>query len=245
MTLILACENEDFNSTVGAPIKTKRLASPNSVKCYRKPPGIIPKVAITFASHFKTVNPNPQTEIPLTQIHSRKGFEALFREHYDGLCTYVYFYLKDRAASEEVVQELFFNLWKKREELEITTSVKSYLYKSARNHSLNVIKHIEVRENYKKLNEEQRSEAESHSHHDMEVGELQARISKAIDKLPPERQKIFMMSRYEDLKYREIADKLDLSVKTVEAQMGKALKFLREELADYLPLWMFILFFVE
>ena len=194
---------------------------------------------------FNAVKPETVTDQPTQQIRTKQGYEALFREHYDGLCGYVNVYLKDRAAAEEVVQELFFNLWKKREEIEINSSIKAYLYKAARNHSLNVLRHIEIRENYKKLNEEHRADAEAHSHNEMEVGELQVRISKAIDKLPPERQKIFLMSRYEDLKYREIADKLKLSVKTVEAQMGKSLKFLREELEDYLPLWLFLLIFVE
>lgn len=191
------------------------------------------------------MKPNTETVTFSEQIRSKHGYEALFREHYDPLCGYVFFYLKDRAASEEVVQDIFFNLWKKRNELEINTSLKSYLYKAARNHSLNVLKHIEVRENYKLKNEEERSQAENHSHSEMEVSELEKRIEAAIDQLPPERKKIFLMSRYENLKYREIADKLDISLKTVEAQMGKALKFLREQLIDYLPLWLSLLLFLE
>lgn len=191
------------------------------------------------------MQPNSDTIKLPHDIRTKSGYEALFREHYEGLCTYVHFYLKDYAAAEEVVQDLFFNLWKKREELEITTSIKSYLYKAARNHSLNVIKHIEVRENYKKMNEEHRSDSEMQGTDEMETLELEQRIKDAIDQLPPERQKIFLMSRYEDLKYREIAEKLKISVKTVEAQMGKALKFLKEQLSDYLPLWLSFLIFLE
>ncbi len=191
------------------------------------------------------MQPNSDTIKLPRDIRTKSGYEALFREHYEGLCTYVHFYLKDYAAAEEVVQDLFFNLWKKREELEITTSIKSYLYKAARNHSLNVIKHIEVRENYKKMNEEHRSESEMLGTDELETLELEQRIKAAIDNLPPERKKIFLMSRFEDLKYREIAEKLNISVKTVEAQMGKALKFLKEQLSDYLPLWLSIILFFE
>lgn len=189
------------------------------------------------------VDSNPILTPP--DFKSKQGYEALFREYYQPLCAYVHFYLKDRAASEEVVQDLFFNLWKKREDLEINTSIKSYLYAAARNHSLNVLKHIEVRENYKKLNEESRSLQESQVQDGIEASELEKRIKNAINQLPPERQRIFLMSRYEDLKYREIAEKLNISIKTVEAQMGKALKFLKEQLSDYLPLWLALLIFFE
>ncbi len=191
------------------------------------------------------MQPNSETIQLPHDIRTKGGYEALFREHYEGLCIYAHFYLKDYAAAEEVVQDLFFNLWKKREELEITTSIKSYLYKAARNHSLNVLKHIEVRENYKKMNEEHRSESELQGTNELEAVELEERIKAAIDQLPPERKKIFLMSRYEDLKYREIAEKLNISVKTVEAQMGKALRFLKEQLSDYLPLWLSLILFLE
>ncbi len=191
------------------------------------------------------MQPNSETIQLSHDIRTKSGYEALFREHYEGLCTYAHFYLKDYAAAEEVVQDLFFNLWKKREELEITTSIKSYLYKAARNHCLNVLKHIEVRENYKKMNEEQRSVSELQGTNELEAVELEERIKAAIDQLPPERKKIFLMSRYEDLKYREIAEKLNISVKTVEAQMGKALRFLKEQLSDYLPLWLSLILFLE
>lgn len=203
---------------------------------------VISQILILHLPHTRyCVPPNTETiKLPF-DIRTKSGYESLFREHYQGLCTYVHFYLKDFAAAEEVVQELFYNLWKKRDELDINTSIKSYLYKAARNQSLNVIKHIEVRENYKKINEEQRQGSEMHIGDEVETIELQDRIQAAINLLPPERKKIFLMSRYEDLKYREIAEKLNISVKTVEAQMGKALRFLKQQLNEYLPLWLIIL----
>lgn len=178
-------------------------------------------------------------------LGTKAGFETLFRKHYQDLCTYAFYYLKDQAAAEEEVQDIFFNLWKKREELEITGSIKSYLFRATRNHCLNVIKHLEVRDNYKAHNEQMRSVQEQEGERVLETKELQERIDAAVEALPQERKKIFMMSRYEGLKYREIAYQLEISVKTVENQMGKALAFLREQLVDYLPLWLYLWFFIE
>lgn len=168
-------------------------------------------------------------------ISDKKSFESLFHIHYSDLCSFAFHYLKDFPASEEIVQDLFVNLWAKKDELQIKSSLKSYLFQSTKNRCLNLIKHIEIRENYKGLNQERRNEEESFSGREMEESELNLKIEKTVSKLPTERQRIFRMSRYEDLKYKEIAEKLNISIKTVENQMGKALKFLRDELADYLP----------
>ena len=185
---------------------------------------------------------------PLTNseyLTTNTGFEKLFRAYYQELCTYAFYYLKDQAAAEEEVQDIFVSLWKKRDELEITSSLKSYLYRATRNHCLNVIKHLEIRDSYKKHNEAIRKVEEQELGIHMETKELQVKIDAAIDQLPTERKRIFMMSRFEGLKYREIADQLNISVKTVENQMGKALAFLREQLVDYLPLWLYLWFFIE
>lgn len=191
------------------------------------------------------MQPNHEVISSQSFFHNKADFEGLFREHYQNLVSYSFFYLKDHAASEEAVQEVFFTLWQKREDLNISSSIKAYLYRSVRNHCLNVIKHIEIRENYKEHNERSRMEVEGRGEQTLETKELELRIEKAIDQLPPERKRIFIMSRYEDMKYREIADELGISVKTVEAQMGKALKFLREQLVDYLPLWLYMLIFLD
>lgn len=191
------------------------------------------------------MQPNHEVISSQSFFHNKADFEGLFREHYQNLVSYSFFYLKDHAASEEAVQDVFFTLWQKREDLNISSSIKAYLYRSVRNHCLNVIKHIEIRENYKEHNERSRMEVEGRGEQILETKELELRIEKAIDQLPPERKRIFIMCRYEDMKYREIADELGISVKTVEAQMGKALKFLREQLVDYLPLWLYMLIFLD
>ena len=165
---------------------------------------------------------------------SRSDFELLFKTHYSDLCAYANVYIKDLDASEELVQEVFFKLWSKRDSIEITSSMQSYLFRAVRNSSLNLIKHINIREDYKVHNEREISHSEMEHYDQVEASELEQKISKAIDELPVERRKIFIMSRYDGLKYSEIAEKLGISPKTVENQMGKALKYMREHLKEYL-----------
>ncbi len=158
----------------------------------------------------------------------------MFRTHYSKLCAYANKFLKDIDASEEIVQELFYNLWLNRESLNIKSSVNSYLFRSVRNSCLNMIKHINIREEYKAFNEAEIKDKEENFEDSFETSELEQKIRRTIDMLPTERRKVFIMSRYDGLKYREIAEKLNISVKTVENQMGKAIKFLREQLSNYL-----------
>jgi RNA polymerase sigma-70 factor (ECF subfamily) len=169
-----------------------------------------------------------------------EGFERLFRAHYSRLCSYANLFLNDPEAAEDVVQEVFFKLWKNREVVTIHTTLKSYLFRSVRNGCLNLIEHVTVRETYKAYHEEDIREAENKMVDEAIVTELEMKIRESIDLLPEERRKIFVMSRFDGLKYREIAEKLNISVKTVENQMYQALRFLREKLVDYLPLLLVI-----
>lgn len=180
-------------------------------------------------------------EIINSECVSRQDFEYLFNEHYSRLCSYAYNFLKEKDGSEEIVQEVFFKLWIKRNEITIESSLESYLYRAVRNACLNLIKHINIREKYKEYNQETIEYDEQVDKDPMNASELELKIRASIDLLPEQRKKIFILSRYEQLKYKEIAEQLGISVKTVENQMGKALKFLREELAEYLPL--IVLFF--
>ncbi|MEL7001410.1 MAG: RNA polymerase sigma-70 factor [Bacteroidota bacterium] len=167
-------------------------------------------------------------------------FEQIFREYYSMLCHFAVRYTQDPEEAEEIVQQLFVRIWQKRSEIVISGSFKSYLFQSARNACLNHIKHQKVRLEHHQYT--LKTADASSVENTLEVLELENKIQEALDKLPPERQKIFLMSRNEGLKYKEIAEKLNISVKTVENQMGKALKFLRTELIDYLSIAIFISF---
>ena len=184
--------------------------------------------------------PAPGIATQKAAIADIAGFEQLFKSNYPNLCAYANLFVNDPDAAEDVVQEVFFKLWKNRAELEIQTNLKSYLFRAVRNGCMNLIEHIQVRDSYKILNEEDIKDAESRYIDEAIVSELEQRIRETIDKLPTERRKIFIMSRFDGLKYREIADRLGISVKTVENQMYQALKFLRDNLVDYLPLLILI-----
>lgn len=183
-----------------------------------------------------------------SQLHSirsgdEQAFEQLFRAQYPVLCGYARKYLNDIDQAEEVVQEMFFNFWQKKEKLDINISIEAYLFRSVRNSCLNYLKHLKIREEHRLATNQELRKKEQEVHDNVVALELQEQIENVIDQLPPERKKIFKMSRYEELKYKEIAEKLNLSVKTVEAQMGKALKHLRLHLADYLSVT--IIFIIE
>ncbi len=171
----------------------------------------------------------------LDNWQSKEGFEILYKEYFEPLCAYVFGVLQDHDASEEVVQNLFVKLWIKRNRIPINTSVKSYLYQAAKNASLNLINHIKVKEKYKQHNKELMLSAERNFTNPTEDNDLSNAVQQAIDKLPEKRKEIFLMSRNEGLKNREIAEHLNISIKTVESQMGKALSTLRTELTEYLP----------
>lgn len=160
----------------------------------------------------------------------------LFKTFYQPLCNYAYTFIQDRDEAEEIVQSTFLSVWEKRDGMEIRTGVKPYLYAMVRNACLNVIKHEKIKQKHvtAELALAERS-VESVSRTVM-ASELETRISEAMEKLPEQCRLIFKLSRFEELKYAEIADQLELSVKTVENQMGKALKIMREQLKDYLPL---------
>jgi len=169
------------------------------------------------------------------------AFEALFKSYYQPLVGYGRTIVKDADEAEDIVQQVFISVWEKRSELEIHTSLRAMLYKAVYNSSLNRLKHGEVRRNYSK--EIKLASSVSFTQEDVQYKELQKKINDAIDLLPEQCAKIFKMSRFDQLKYQEIADILSLSVKTVENQMGKALKLLRENMKDYLML--IILFIIK
>lgn len=167
------------------------------------------------------------------------AFESVFKELYAPLSGYAVKYLKDLEQAEEVVQDVFCTLWEKRQNINITISLSSYLYTSVRNRCLN-----EIRRQKNRTSQSQQ-ELEEIPDNDTRIEdlELDQQIEEAIRNLPEMSRKVFEMSRMEGLKYKEIADKLGITVKAVEANMSRALKKLRNDLKDYI-ISLLIFFFI-
>jgi len=172
------------------------------------------------------------------------AFNTLFRKYYSAMCHFANQFLHDRELAEEVVQDMFVKIWEKRAVLNIETSVKQYLFRSVRNHCLNQIQHEKIKKQYaNKVLESAHQEINAEQYY-LEV-DLICRIEKSIESLPPKRKEIFRLSREQGFKYKEIADELGISVKTVEAQMGLALKYLRQDLKDFSNYLMTLFFMLK
>lgn len=169
---------------------------------------------------------------------NEEAFNKAFDLYYSRLCFFADKMLRDFDLSRSVVQQVFVDLWIKREKLQID-SLQSYLYQSVRNASLDVLKHKKAESKYLSTLEKE----ESGQINDLiEEAELADRINKAIQKLPEKCREIFLLCRFEELKYAEIAARLNISVKTVEMQISIALKKLRKELSDYQMIQLLVLF---
>jgi len=170
-------------------------------------------------------------------------FEKVFKANFKNLYAYANTIVHDDVMAEEMVQNVFCRLWEKREQIQIRESVGAYLYRSVYHESLNYLKHLKVRDAYQTYVVNHMADTDSGTY-EIELGELEDRLGIALQELPEKCRTIFQMSRFEELKYQEIADKLDIPVKTVENQMGKALKLLRLKLADFLPVALILLLIV-
>ena len=162
-----------------------------------------------------------------------KAFEKVFREFYPVLCSFANKILTDEDKSEEIVQDVFFNIWKKKEDININVSLKSYLYKSVQNKCFQIIQHKTIENKYKNYIEKESSEYYITPYDELELQEINNLVELTLKSLPENCNKIFRMSRFEGLKYREIAEKLSISIKTVEANMSKALKEFRVNFKEY------------
>jgi len=189
--------------------------------------------AINFGAKFSAGLAMPGMLIMPAAQSKEAVFEQVFKEHYKRLHAYAITILKDEVMGEEMVQQVFLKLWESGGMAQINGSVTGYLYRAVHNACLNHIKHQKVKQAYHHYVTTQQQHAATVE--TLTVKELQVRIDQALNDLPEQCRTIFQMSRFEQLKYQEIADRLQLSVKTVENQMGKALRILREKLSDYLP----------
>jgi RNA polymerase sigma-70 factor (family 1) len=159
-------------------------------------------------------------------------FESLFRSSYVSLVRYAKTLLKDQDTAEEVVQDLFCTIWKDREKIRIESSLNGYLFRAVHNRCLHLIEHNRVVSRHAEEMSSQSEESPESPSDILNYKELQAKIASILERLPERCGQIFYMNRFEGLKYNEIAKKLSVSVKTVEANMGRALKEFRKELSE-------------
>ena len=162
------------------------------------------------------------------------AFNCIFYTYYKGLVLYANKFLLDIDKSEETVQGIFVKLWSDREQIHIITSLRIYLLKSVQNKCLDILKHKKIAQEYVDKTVQQPYAQTIDSEDIILFTELKENIEFSINNLPENCREIFKLSRYEGLKYSEIADKLNISVKTVEVQIGKALNKLRHDLKHFL-----------
>jgi RNA polymerase sigma-70 factor (ECF subfamily) len=179
--------------------------------------------------------------IQLLKDRDETGFEHVFKFYFKNMYRYALTILQDHDQAEDIVQNVFYKLWDKIESLHFQGSLGGYLYRAVHNESLNHLKHKKVRRTYLTYITGNMKEQGDGAHRKVLFSELERRLQKAINELPEQCRTIFQMSRFEELRYLDIAQRLGLSVKTVENQMGKALKLLRARLIDYLPLMILLL----
>lgn len=156
-----------------------------------------------------------------------RGIELIFRQYYAYICKAVYKIIPDSNLVEDLAQDVFYELWRKRGRIQVASSLKGYLRRAAVNKALNFVRDQRIKFAEQGQAPVQRS-AEASAPEQLAADHLQSRIDQAINALPERCRMVFILSRFEDMSYREIADQLDIAPKTVENQMAKALKILRE-----------------
>lgn len=163
-----------------------------------------------------------------------QAFDTLFRQYYAPLVGFTESLLRSRAEAEEIVQDVMLEVWRRRASLELDVTWRAYLFRAARNRALNALRHTRVAQRAEPF--VRGAEAvDATTPGDIEAGELDAAFRTVLGGLPEPVREVFLLSRRDHLKYGEIAATLGISIKTVEARMGRALKELREQLKEWLP----------
>ncbi|MFP4291352.1 MAG: RNA polymerase sigma factor [Cyclobacteriaceae bacterium] len=193
-----------------------------------------------LAAFFKSSAQQKETEeqrflLALKEQNEEKFIENLFRTYYSPLCRTVFNIVHDSDAAEDIVQDVFVKVWRKREQMDAGGYIKAYLYRSSINTALN---YLEKNRRNRSMDDSPDAHA-SYSHNSTDDIISQQEVSKSIDQalqaLPPKCRTVFSLSRFEEMSYAEIAAQLDISVKAVEKHMGKALRLMREHLKIYFP----------
>ena len=181
-------------------------------------------------------------------VYPQNNFEKIYKLYYPKMVAFAKNYVSANEDVENIVQDVFLVLWEKKDELELSCTLTTYLFTLVKNRCLNFLKHsLYINEKKRTLEtaEEQEMQMNLYSLQQFDesfltISEVENLIDEVIGKLPERCREIFILSRMEGLKYKEIAEQLDISVNTVENQMSIALRKLKVELKDYLPLLLFI-----
>ena len=187
------------------------------------------------------MDPDKLHELILSLQKGKKfAFEAVYSDFFGVIYHLSLQYLHDEKVAEEIVQDSFMKLWEIRETLNDRFNIRNFLYTITKNNCLNYLRNqktaLKHQENLKYLEMQFNYEALEKMGSFVEFEELRLKIDQAIASLPDELRETFLLSRFDELQYKDIAEKLSVSIKTVEARMTRSLKILRQELKDYLPI---------
>ncbi|NWJ53025.1 MAG: RNA polymerase sigma-70 factor [Bacteroidetes bacterium] len=175
-----------------------------------------------------------QVTITALKEGSVEAINLCFDLYYAALCSSANFYVKQPTIAEEIVQGVFVDFWINRKNIPSQSSVKGYLMTSVKHDCLDFLKHKKIEEQYADQFKDEMMDSYEDIFADLVNKDLQEALNNAINKLPQQCKEIFLMSRFKYMSYKEIATSLSLSIKTIENQMGKALKIVRAELDSYL-----------
>ena len=172
------------------------------------------------------------------------AFEILFKTYSQRLIYFSRRYVLDKQIAENIVQDVFLRIWQNKGNLDPAKNIQSYLFTAVKNESLKQLRHLSV-EKQQQENVSRLSVVELNPDEAIDKNELTGELNKALNNLPLKCREIFTMSRFDQLKYSEIADILGISIKTVETQMGRALKKLREQLAHLISIILFLMILLK
>ena len=183
-----------------------------------------------------------------TSLSVRENFDSIYVNNFSRLFLFAKEYVLFDEEAENIVQDIFVMLWEKKDILRVDVSLTAYLFTLVKNKCIDFLRHRMVEQMYSENIQQEYNEElnvklfalESFDHNFSSEEQIEILLRNAIDKLPERCRLIFIKSRIEGKKYKEIAEELNLSVNTVEGQISIALKKLREELKDYLPLLLFL-----
>ncbi|MGQ7868740.1 RNA polymerase sigma-70 factor [Sunxiuqinia sp. sy24] len=193
------------------------------------------------------IDSNISINLVLFKRGDEQVFKLVYDNNYERIVGFCMQFIPDREEAKNIAQQAFVKLWTNREEVNSINGIRAFLYTAAKTDCLNYLRHEKYKLNYQKSTLENREKLldqeilESFKFDRLEYMELEEMIQNALDKLPEKCRQVFVKSRFEYKKNREIADELGIALKSVESNITRALKILRKELKDILPviLWMF------